>query len=80
MFKVYLGNLPPNISESNLSGLLKEHGVETSHILLKSNYAFIDCPDQTNVDKAIDKLNGKNNEWLAFLNEIFLLTLFLSIF
>ncbi|XP_052826270.1 insulin-like growth factor 2 mRNA-binding protein 1 [Octopus bimaculoides] len=69
MFKVYIGNLPPNISDSNLSGLLKEHGVETSHILLKSNYAFLDCPDQINVDKAIDKLNGFNLKGFPMLVE-----------
>lgn len=58
MHKLYIGNLNPSVSDGTLRGLLDEHGVVATNLLLKRTYAFVDCPDQENVDKAIDKLNG----------------------
>lgn len=60
MFKLYVGNLPPDITDGSLYSLFQDHGIDTSHVLLKTNYAFVDCPDQINVDKAIAKFNGYN--------------------
>lgn len=58
MFRVYCGNLSPAVNEETLRDLFEEHGIEVAgNILVKRNYAFVDCPDQVNVDKAIDKLN-----------------------
>lgn len=41
--------------------LFEEHGVEVGHILVKRSYAFVDCVDQANVDKAIEKLHGEHS-------------------
>jgi hypothetical protein len=49
----------PNCPEDTLRFLFEEHGVEVGHILVKRSYAFVDCEDQANVDKAIEKLNGE---------------------
>ncbi|XP_060553463.1 insulin-like growth factor 2 mRNA-binding protein 2 isoform X2 [Ruditapes philippinarum] len=62
-FRVYVGNLMPNCPEDTLRFLFEEHGVEVGHILVKRSYAFVDCEDQANVDKAIEKLNGHKFSW-----------------
>jgi len=59
MFRVYVGNLNPEVDEGTLRGLLEEHGIAAGNILVKRKYAFVDCPDQENVDRAIDSLNGR---------------------
>ena len=59
MFRVYVGNLDPAVDEESLRGLFEENGIEVGNILKKRNYAFVDCPDQANVDRAIDNLHGK---------------------
>lgn len=60
MFRVYCGNLSPAVNEGTLRDLFEEHDIEVAgNILVKRNYAFVDCADQVNVDKAIDKLNRK---------------------
>ncbi|XP_021368484.1 insulin-like growth factor 2 mRNA-binding protein 2 isoform X1 [Mizuhopecten yessoensis] len=58
MFRVYVGNLNPEVDEGTLRGLFEERGVQTGNILVKRKYAFVDCPDQENVDRAIESLNG----------------------
>ncbi|XP_014668900.1 PREDICTED: insulin-like growth factor 2 mRNA-binding protein 2 isoform X2 [Priapulus caudatus] len=61
MQKLYIGNLGQDIDEQTLRDLFEEHGIEgESFLVKKGGYAFIDCPDQVNADKAIDKLNGYN--------------------
>ncbi|XP_052095924.1 insulin-like growth factor 2 mRNA-binding protein 2 isoform X4 [Mytilus californianus] len=61
MFRVYCGNLSPAVNEETLRDLFEEHDIEIAgNVLVKRNYAFVDCPDQVNVDKAIDKLNQYN--------------------
>lgn len=61
MFRVYCGNLSPAVNEGTLRDLFEEHDIEVAgNILVKRNYAFVDCADQVNVDKAIDKLNQYN--------------------
>lgn len=59
LFRLYIGNLKPNCPEDILRSVFAEHGVEVGNILVKRSYAFVDCPDQANVDLGIDKLNGK---------------------
>lgn len=59
MFKLYVGNLSPGVTEGTLRGLFEEEGVIVSSVVLKKNYAFVECPDQANVDRAIDRLNGR---------------------
>lgn len=60
MSKLYVGNLPQDASEQALRQLLDDNGITSGGILVKrGGYAFIDCPDQSAADKAIDKLNGE---------------------
>lgn len=73
LFRLYIGNLKPDCPEEVLRSLFAEHGVEVGDILVKRSYAFVDCPDQANVDLGIDKLNG--NEVLFALFYAFLLLL-----
>lgn len=65
MSKLYIGNLPIETNESTLRQLFLEHNLSCTNVLVKrGGYAFVDCPDQSSADKAIDKLNGKQ-----FLNK-----------
>lgn len=60
MSKLYIGNLPADTNEMVLRQLFLEHNLSCTNILVKrGGYAFVDCPDQSSADKAIDKLNGK---------------------
>lgn len=60
MSKLYIGNLPTETNENSLRQLFLEQNLSCTNILVKrGGYAFIDCPDQSSADKAIDKLNGK---------------------
>lgn len=60
MSKLYVGNLPSDVNEGNLRQLFQEHNLTCSTILVKrGGYAFVECPDQSAADRAIDKLNGK---------------------
>ncbi|EFX66152.1 hypothetical protein DAPPUDRAFT_116669 [Daphnia pulex] len=59
MSKLYIGNLAAEANEAALRQLLQESGVgNVSSVLVKrGGYAFIDCPEQSTVDRAIEKLN-----------------------
>ncbi|XP_052794945.1 insulin-like growth factor 2 mRNA-binding protein 2 [Mya arenaria] len=59
LYRLYVGNLHPNSSEETLRSLFVQHGIEVESILVKRSYAFVDCPDQTNVDRGIDRLSGR---------------------
>lgn len=60
MSKLYIGNLPSDTNEAGLRQLFVEQNLSCTNILVKrGGYAFVDCPDQSSADKAIDKLNGK---------------------
>ncbi|XP_052682204.1 insulin-like growth factor 2 mRNA-binding protein 2 isoform X2 [Crassostrea angulata] len=60
MYRVYVGNLDQAVDEGTLRGLFEEHGIAIGTILKKKNYAFIDCADQNNVERAINQLNDYN--------------------
>ncbi|XP_046983659.1 LOW QUALITY PROTEIN: insulin-like growth factor 2 mRNA-binding protein 1 [Schistocerca americana] len=61
MSKLYVGNLPADASEATLRQLFQDHNLTCSTILVKrGGYAFVECPDQSVADRAIDKLNGYN--------------------
>ncbi|XP_030757145.1 insulin-like growth factor 2 mRNA-binding protein 1 isoform X2 [Sitophilus oryzae] len=61
MSKLYVGNLPTETNENALRQLFLEQNLSCTNILIKrGGYAFVDCPDQSSADKAIDKLNGFN--------------------
>ncbi|CAG0902912.1 unnamed protein product [Darwinula stevensoni] len=58
--KLYIGNLPSDIDESDVRKLFEDHGLNVVGVLVKrAGYAFVDCPDQSAADRAIDKLNGE---------------------
>ncbi|XP_041423010.1 insulin-like growth factor 2 mRNA-binding protein 3-B isoform X3 [Xenopus laevis] len=60
MNKLYIGNLSENVSPPDLESLFKESKIPfTGQFLVKSGYAFVDCPDETWAMKAIDTLSGK---------------------
>ncbi|NP_001081752.1 insulin-like growth factor 2 mRNA-binding protein 3-A [Xenopus laevis] len=60
MNKLYIGNLSENVSPTDLESLFKESKIPfTGQFLVKSGYAFVDCPDETWAMKAIDTLSGK---------------------
>ncbi|CAH1155539.1 unnamed protein product [Phaedon cochleariae] len=61
MSKLYVGNLPSETCEKSLRQLFLEQNLSCTNILIKrGGYAFVDCPDQSSADRAIDKLNGFN--------------------
>ncbi|XP_049825806.1 insulin-like growth factor 2 mRNA-binding protein 3-A [Aethina tumida] len=61
MNKLYIGNLPTNVDENQIKHLFDQQSLAYNNILVKrGGFAFVDCPDQSAADKAIDKLNGFN--------------------
>ena len=60
MNKLYIGNLPAEANEASLRQLLQDSGcgTVTSVLVKRGGYAFVDCPEQATVEKAIEKLNG----------------------
>lgn len=60
MSKLYVGNLPTDVNEGTLRQLFSEQGVNATNVLVKrGGYAFVDCQDQTGIDRAIQELNGR---------------------
>ncbi|XP_060680661.1 insulin-like growth factor 2 mRNA-binding protein 3 isoform X1 [Hemiscyllium ocellatum] len=60
MNKLYIGNLTENVTTVDLESLFKEWKIPfTGQFLVKSGYAFVDCPDDNCAMKAIDTLSGK---------------------
>lgn len=60
MNKLYVGNLSPSVTVEDLKELFEERKLPVSdQVLLKSGYAFVDCPDQYWAIKAIEILSGK---------------------
>lgn len=59
MSKIYLGGLNQDVTVEGLTSLLQEHNIEATNVVVnKKGFAFADCKDLTDADKAIDKLNG----------------------
>ncbi|XP_067859561.1 insulin-like growth factor 2 mRNA-binding protein 3 isoform X1 [Heptranchias perlo] len=60
MNKLYIGNLTENVTTVDLESLFKEWKIPfTGQFLVKTGYAFVDCPDDNWAMKAIDTLSGK---------------------
>ncbi|XP_015274351.1 PREDICTED: insulin-like growth factor 2 mRNA-binding protein 3 isoform X5 [Gekko japonicus] len=60
MNKLYIGNLGENVSPLDLESLFKESKIPfTGQFLVKTGYAFVDCPDENWAMKAIEALSGK---------------------
>lgn len=61
MSKLYIGNLPSEVNEADIKHLFHEQNLSCTNVLVKrGGYAFVDCPDQSAADRAIDKLNQFN--------------------
>ncbi|XP_057667949.1 insulin-like growth factor 2 mRNA-binding protein 3-A [Diorhabda carinulata] len=70
MSKLYVGNLPNETNEIKLRQLFVDQNLSCTNILIKrGGYAFVDCPDQSSADRAIDKLNGYNYKGSALVVE-----------
>lgn len=63
MSKLYIGNLAAEANEAALRQLLADAGVGavTSVLVKRGGYAFVDCPEQATVERAIEKLNGNES-------------------
>ncbi|XP_009877849.1 insulin-like growth factor 2 mRNA-binding protein 3 isoform X4 [Numenius arquata] len=60
MNKLYIGNLGENVSALDLESLFKDSKIPFSgQFLVKTGYAFVDCPDESWAMKAIEALSGK---------------------
>ncbi|XP_068432241.1 insulin-like growth factor 2 mRNA-binding protein 3 [Clinocottus analis] len=60
MNKLYIGNVSSEVSEEDLAAIFDEWNIpHSAPFLLKTGYAFVDCPDEKAAMKAIDVLSGK---------------------
>ncbi|XP_025234209.1 insulin-like growth factor 2 mRNA-binding protein 3 isoform X2 [Theropithecus gelada] len=60
MNKLYIGNLSDNAAPSDLESIFKDAKIPVSGpFLVKTGYAFVDCPDESWALKAIEALSGK---------------------
>ncbi|XP_065507082.1 insulin-like growth factor 2 mRNA-binding protein 1 isoform X2 [Caloenas nicobarica] len=60
MNKLYIGNLNENVTPADLEKVFTEHQISVSGpFLVKSGYAFVDCPDEQWAMKAIETFSGK---------------------
>lgn len=60
MNKLYIGNLGENVSALDLESLFKDSKIPFSgQFLVKTGYAFVDCPDESWAMKAIEALSGE---------------------
>ncbi|KOB70551.1 putative RNA binding protein Vera [Operophtera brumata] len=58
MNKLYIGNLPIEADEVAVRQLFAEQNLTVAEISVKrGGYAFVDFPDQSAADRAIDKLH-----------------------
>uniref|UniRef100_A0A8C9T989 Insulin-like growth factor 2 mRNA binding protein 1 n=1 Tax=Scleropages formosus TaxID=113540 RepID=A0A8C9T989_SCLFO len=60
MNKLYIGNLSENVTSEDLEKVFEDCKIPFSgQFLLKSGYAFVDCPDDHSAMKAIETFSGK---------------------
>ncbi|XP_066061343.1 insulin-like growth factor 2 mRNA-binding protein 1 [Chamaea fasciata] len=60
MNKLYIGNLPEGVTAAELEKVFAEHQISfCGSFLVKSGYAFVDCPDEQWAMKAIETFSGK---------------------
>ncbi|GAB1296708.1 Insulin-like growth factor 2 mRNA-binding protein 1 [Apodemus speciosus] len=60
MNKLYIGNLNESVTPADLEKVFAEHKISYSgQFLVKSGYAFVDCPDEHWAMKAIETFSGK---------------------
>ncbi|XP_072549558.1 insulin-like growth factor 2 mRNA-binding protein 1 isoform X2 [Salminus brasiliensis] len=60
MNKLYIGNLNENVTAEDLVKTFEDHKIPYSgQFLMKTGYAFVDCPDDQWAMKAIETFSGK---------------------
>uniref|UniRef100_A0A8C6L1F0 Insulin like growth factor 2 mRNA binding protein 1 n=1 Tax=Nothobranchius furzeri TaxID=105023 RepID=A0A8C6L1F0_NOTFU len=60
MHKLYIGNLGDSVTAEDLVRTFEEHQIPyTGPFLMKTGYAFVDCPDDHWAMKAIETFSGK---------------------
>ncbi|XP_059567259.1 insulin-like growth factor 2 mRNA-binding protein 3 [Myotis daubentonii] len=60
MNKLYIGNLSESAAPADLESVFKDAQIPASGpFLVKTGYAFVDCPDESWALKAIEALSGK---------------------
>lgn len=60
MNKLYIGNVSAEATEEDLESIFEQWKLlHSGSFLLKTGYAFVDCPDEKAAMKAIDVLSGK---------------------
>ncbi|XP_047428923.1 insulin-like growth factor 2 mRNA-binding protein 1 isoform X2 [Mugil cephalus] len=60
MHKLYIGNLGESVTAEDLGKTFDEHKIPYSgQFLMKTGYAFVDCPDDQWAMKAIETFSGK---------------------
>jgi len=62
MNKIYIGNLPQEYNETDLTGIFQTNAnVELTNVVINSKgFAFADCTDSSACDKAIEMMNSLN--------------------
>ncbi len=56
-YKVYIGNLPDDVSEREVDKLLKSYG-RFDNIVLKGNYCFVEFEDSRDAEDCVKDLDG----------------------
>lgn len=60
MHKLYIGNLGESVTAEDLGKTFDDHKIPYSgQFLMKTGYAFVDCPDDQWAMKAIETFSGK---------------------
>lgn len=60
MNKLYIGNVSAEASEQDFETIFEQWKIPHSGpFLVKTGYAFVDCPDEKAAMKAIDVLSGE---------------------
>ncbi|TDH03418.1 hypothetical protein EPR50_G00163900 [Perca flavescens] len=60
MHKLYIGNLGDSVTAEDLGKTFDDHKIPYSgQFLMKTGYAFVDCPDDQWAIKAIETFSGK---------------------
>lgn len=60
MHKLYIGNLGDSVTAEDLGKTFDDHKIPYSgQFLMKTGYAFVDCPDDHWAMKAIETFSGE---------------------
>jgi RNA recognition motif-containing protein len=57
--KIYVGNLPVDVTESEVRAVFEPFGPVESVAIVKDKFGFVEMPDSAKAGAAIAALNGK---------------------